>query len=252
MNALRRFMARRGPVREIRSDQGTNIVGAKNELKKALNEMDHSAIQSGLCWDFKAVWVIQWEQNPPAASHMGVAWELQIRSIRSILSALLRKFGHTLHDETFRTLLTEVECIINSRPLTVPSSDPEDFDPLTPNHILTPKSRVVMPPPGNFHKADVYLRKRWKRVQYFSNVFWTRWRKEYVQSLQQRMKWNRTRRNLERGDLVLIVDERVARNVWSLGRVVDVHPGANGQVRSAKVTTTTTMLDRPIDKLVVV
>ena len=73
-----------------------------------------------------------------------------------------------------------------------------------------------------------------------------------MQSLQQRMKWNRTRRNLERGDLVLIVDERVARNVWSLGRVVDVHPGADGQVRSAKVATTTTVLDRPIDKLVLV
>lgn len=252
VNALRRFIARRGPVREIRSDQGTNIVGAKNELKKALDEMEHSEIQRGLCRDFKTDWVIKWRQNPPAASHMGGAWERQIRSIRSILSALLREFGHTLDDETFRTLLTEVECIINSRPLTVPSSDPGDLDPLTPNHILTTKSRVVMPPPGNFQKADVYLRKRWKLVQYLSNVFWSRWRKEYVQSLQQRVKWNTARRNLKRGDLVLIVDERVARNVWSLGRVIDVHPGADGQVRSAKVATTTTTLDRPVDKLVLI
>lgn len=45
----------------------------------------------------------------------------------------------------------------------------EDLDPLTPSnasHILTMKSKVVMPPPGDFQKADVYLRKRWKRVQY--------------------------------------------------------------------------------------
>ena len=188
MNALRRFVNRRGPVREVRSDQGTNIVGAKNELKKALEEMDQSAIQRSLCRDFKADWIIQWKQNPPAASHMGGVWERQIRSIRSILSALMRDFGRTLDDESFSTLLTEVECIINSRPLTVPSSDPEDLDPLTPNHILTSKSRVVMPPPGNFQRADVYLRERWKRVQYLSNVFWTRWRKEYAQSLQQRVK----------------------------------------------------------------
>ena len=149
INALRRFMARRGPVHEIRSDQGTNIVGAERELKKALDELDHSAILRNLCRDFNADWTIQWKQNPLAVSHMGGVWEHQIRSVRSILFALMREHCHTVDDESFRTLLTEVECI-NSRPLTVLSRDPEDLDPLTPNHILTMKSRVVMPLPGNF------------------------------------------------------------------------------------------------------
>ena len=103
MNALRRFVNRRGPVREIRSDQGTNIVGAKNKLKKALQEMEQSAIQRSLCRDFKADWIIQWKQNPSAASHMGGLWERQIRSIRSIPSALMQDFGHTLDDESFST-----------------------------------------------------------------------------------------------------------------------------------------------------
>ena len=166
-------------------------MGAERELKKALDELDHNTIQRSLCRDPNADWIIQWKQNPPAASHMGGLWECQIRSVRSILSALMQEHGHTLDNESFRTLLTEVECIINSRPLTVPSSDPEDLDPLTPNHILTMKSRVVMPPPGNFQKANLYLRKRWKCVQYLSNVLWSRWRKEYIQNLQQRVKWNR-------------------------------------------------------------
>ena len=109
-----------------------------------------------------ADWIIHWKQNPPAASHMGGVWERQIRSVRSILSALMREYGHALDDESFRTLLTEVECIINSRPLTVPSSEPGDLDPLTPSHLLTMKSKVVLPPPGDFQKADVYLRRRWK------------------------------------------------------------------------------------------
>ena len=215
INALRRFIARRGPVREIRSDQGTNIVGAERELKKALDELDHSAIQRNLCKDFNSDWIIQWKQNPRAASHMGGVWERQIRSVRSNFFALMREHGHTLDDESFRTLFTEVECIINSRLLTVPSSDPEDLDPLTPNYILTMKSRVVMPPPGNFQKADLYLCKRWKRVQYLL-VFWSRCRKECVQNLQQRVKWNRPRRNFEKGDLVLIVDDRAPRNDWSM------------------------------------
>ena len=146
---------------------------------------------------------------------------------RSILSALMREHGHTLDDESFRTLLTEVECNINSQVLTVPTSDPEDLDPLTPNHILTMKSSVVMPLPGNFQKADLYLRKRWKRVQYLSNVFWSRRRKDYAQNLQQRVKGHRPRRNFERGDLVLIVDDQAPRNDWNMARVVDVHPDSN-------------------------
>ena len=65
MNALRQFIVRRGPVREIRSDQGTNIVGAQTKLKKALEEMDHEGIQRRLCKNFNADWVIRWKQNPP-------------------------------------------------------------------------------------------------------------------------------------------------------------------------------------------
>ena len=248
INALRRFIARRGPIREIRSDQGTNIVGAEKELKRALGEMDHNAIQRSLCRDSKADWV-HWKQNPPSASHMGGVWERQIRSVRSIMTALVREYGHALDDESLRTLLTEVECIINSRPLTAPSSDPNDLDPLTPNHILTMKSKVVMPPPGNFQKTDVFLRKRWKRVQYLLNVFWSRWRKEYVQCLQQRVKWNCPKRNLEKGDLVLITDNRMARNNWPMARVIETHPDSRGQVRSVKIATATTTLDRPINKL---
>jgi len=155
---------------------------------------------------------------PPAASHMGGVWECHIRSVRSILSALMREYGHALDDESlYRTLLAEVECIINSRPLTVPSSDPGDLDPLTPNHLLTMKSKIVMLPPGDFQKTDVFLCRRWKRVQYLSNVFWSRWQKECVQNLQERVKWNSPRRNLQRGDLVLIADNRVPRNQMEHG-----------------------------------
>ena len=120
----------------------------------------------------------------------GWAWERQIHSIPSILSSLMREYGNILDDESFKTLLTEVECVLDSQLLTTPSSYPRNSDPLTPSHVLTLKSRVFMPPPGNFQKTDVCLRRRWKRIQYFSKVFWSRWRKESVQNLQQRVKWN--------------------------------------------------------------
>ena len=69
LNAFRRFVARRGPVREIRSDQGTNLVGAEKELQRALEEMDNGSIQRSVCREFKADWV-QCKRNPPSASLM--------------------------------------------------------------------------------------------------------------------------------------------------------------------------------------
>ena len=75
LNALRRFIARRGPVRELRCDNGTNFVGAKAELRKAIEEMDHDEITEKLRQQ-----QIDWKFNPPAASHMGRVWERQIRT----------------------------------------------------------------------------------------------------------------------------------------------------------------------------
>ena len=248
--ALRRFVARRGPVRQMRSDRGTNFIGAERELKSALEEMDHKRLQEISSKEFNADWLINWNRNPPAASHMGGVWERQIRTVRSILSSLLRDYGHALNDESLRTLMTEVECIVNSRPLTFPSGDATDLQPLTPNHILTMKSKVVMPPPGDFQKDDVYLRKRWRRVQYMANIFWTRWKREYLQTLQARTKWNQPKRNIEIGDIVLIKDENTARNDWPMARVVNVRQDSKGFVRSATLKLSFSTQERPIDKLV--
>ena len=130
---------------------------------------------------------LKWKFNTPVASHMGGVWERQIRSARSILASLLNTHGSSLNDESFRTLLTEVEAVINSRPLTVDNlSDSQSLVPLTPNHLLTMKSKIIMAPPGDFEKADLYSRRRWRRIQHIINEFWSRWKHEYILSLQTR------------------------------------------------------------------
>ena len=53
LNALRRFVTRRGPISEIRSDQGTNLVGAEKELNLALKQMDNDEIQEILLRGYK-------------------------------------------------------------------------------------------------------------------------------------------------------------------------------------------------------
>ena len=246
---LRRVIARRGNIRTMRSDNGTNFVGADNELTKALKELDHERINEFMQAN-GGEW-LQWKRNPPKASHMGGVWERQIRSVRSILSSLLYTHGESLNDESFRTLLAEVEAILNSRPLTVENlNDPNSPLPLSPANLLTMKSKIIMPPPGVFQKADLYCRKHWRRVQHIANEFWTRWRKEYLSTLQSRTKWNEIKKNVKVGDVVIIDNETKHRNDWRLGRVIEVQRGDDGNVRSCKLKTSSGELVRPIAKLV--
>ena len=114
INALRRFIAIRGPVRQLRCDRGTNFVGANNQLNRELASMTNRKVAQFLLdnnCDFKF--------NVPSASHMGGVWERQIRTVRSVLVPMLEKSGSQLYDESLRTLLSEVMCIVNSRPLSV-------------------------------------------------------------------------------------------------------------------------------------
>ena len=255
--AVRRFIDRRGEVSSIRTDNGTNFVGAENELKKCLEEIDHEKVREYLL-SKNCDWIV-WKKNPPEASHMGGVWERQIRSIRAILSALMKDHPAILTDESLETLFTEAEAIINSRPLTVDSGcGPDDLRPLSPMQILTFKSDVVFPPPGNFQRNDLYCRRQWRRVQYLADQFWYRWKKEYLFSLQVRQKWTRKSRNLMVGDVVLVKDSEIftKRNGWPLACVEEVYPSADNLVRKVKLRVAhkqadkTTSLIRPISKLV--
>ena len=85
--------------------------------------------------------------------------------------------------------MCKAEAVINSRPLTTDTTtSPVSPEALTPNHVLTMETKVILPPPGTFQAADQYSRKRWQQVQHLTNEFWTRWRKEFLHSLQERQK----------------------------------------------------------------
>ena len=240
--AYRRFIGRRGQVRQLRSDQGTNFVGAKNELANALREMDEAKLTNELLKD-NCDWV-HFKMNVPHASHMGGAWERQIRTVRSILSVLLDQHGSQLDDETLRTFMIEAEAVVNGRPLTVDNfTSPTGVEPLTPNNLLTMKSKIVMPPPGKYERVDLYSRKRWRRVQFLANEFWSRWKREVLQSLQLRNKWQKPQRNLSVGDIVIVKDDNLARNQWKLGRISECFPSDDGLVRKVKVMMSDSCLD---------
>ena len=169
ISALRRFTNRRGCPKKMYSDNGSNFVGTSTELKEFINGIDHNAIN-----DFATGLHIDWQFNPPKAPHMGGAWERLVRSVKEILFGVLQ--NHILTDQQLYTVLTEVENIVNSRPLTHISDDINDLEPLTPNHLLLGNhcnwSAVI-----NTTASDVFSRKKWKQVQGVSCEFWGRCKK---------------------------------------------------------------------------
>ena len=241
INALRRMISRRGMVKQMRSDRGTNLVGAEKELRRAFSEMESSPQLKQECLKNG----IQWIFNTPSASHQGGVWERQIRSVRKILAGLLQPNSRQLDDEGLRTVLCEVEAIVNSRPLTTASDDPNDLVPISPNLLLTSKP-TLFPPPGNFDDdANLYHRRRWKRVQALCEWFWHRWKREYLASLQERRKWTERKNPLKVGDIVLLKDENEHRGNWTMGRIMRII-----SERSVLIKTRSTELERPIHKLV--
>ncbi len=225
----------------IRSDNGTNIVGAQRELRKEIQNWNQAKISDALLQRN-----IEWKFNPPGASYFGGVWERQIRTIRKLMCALLKQ--QTLTDESLQTLFCEIEAIINSRPLTCVSSDPNDIEPLTPNHLLLMKNHQNLPPVTS-EFSGACIRRSWRQVQYLADVFWRPWLKEYLVQLQVRQKWATPQANIKVGDIVLIVNEAAPRNLWQMGREIETPPDKQGQVRQAKLQTNTNIKLRPIHKL---
>ena len=253
--ALRCFLAIRGPVQTIICDNGTNFVGMANELSRQLDLANPSL--SNYLLSNKIAMVF----NPPKASHQGGATERMIRSIRAVLNGM--NFKHRVDTKTLRTVFHEIANIVNNRPLTgTKISDPREHV-ATPNQLLTMKSPLLAPPPGQFPASDLYCNKRWKVSQAIADEFWRAWKTEYIATVSTRPKWIKKKENLKIGDIVMVVDDGAPRSDWRVGAVSSVYPGKDGLVRQVDVTLgnrhldskgkpleSSTTLKRPVNKVV--
>lgn len=84
INALRRFIALRGSLKEIRSDRGTNFVGSVDHL-----DMNSINVEEGPVHNFLEEKQTVWIFNPPHSSHMGGIWERMIGITRRILNSMI-------------------------------------------------------------------------------------------------------------------------------------------------------------------
>lgn len=240
---IRNFVNVRGVPRRIRSDNGTNFVGATTELQNAVALMDQDALQRE-CTSKG----IEWLFNCPANPEAGGCWERMVRSIKKVLSVTLQEAAP--HVETLRSHLIDAANVVNSRPLTHVAVDSAAAEPLTPNHFLVGAINSTLIPAENEVKLHC-LRKQWRISQQLSTCFWRRWVLEYLPELTRRTKWHADVPSLKTGDLVVIVDETEPRGKWRRGIVEAVHSGRDGRVRQADVRTSTGTLRRPATKLAV-
>lgn len=244
--ALKRFVARRGPCTEIHCDQGTNFVGANNELRAIVKSFLASQRNQEEINNFCLPHNISFHFIPAASPHMGGLWESAIKSVKYHLKRIVGETILTL--EEFITLTTQIEAMLNSRPLTPLSQDIEDLSVLTPAHFLIGGNLAQVP---ELDLSDIAMNRlsRWELVQAFVQRIWKRWTQEYLNTLQQRLKWNAKKDNLSVGDLVIIQKENTAPFRWPMGRVTAVNTGKDNVIRSAVIKTATGELTRPAVKL---
>ncbi|XP_061180594.1 uncharacterized protein LOC133189205 [Saccostrea echinata] len=89
INALRRFISIRGPLKEIRSDRGTNFLGALDDIKAEAVYTEKGPIHNYLLENR-----ITWTFNPPHASHQGGTWERMIGVSRKNTELNVTKCEH--------------------------------------------------------------------------------------------------------------------------------------------------------------
>jgi len=174
LNALKRFIAKRGTCLNIYSDNGTNFVGANNALKEMYLMVNSSNAE---IHNYLSEQAIKWHFLPPQSPHMEGLWESAVKVVKNRLTKIV---GSTsLIFEELTTVVTQIEAVLNSRPLTPMSSDPADLSVLTPGHFLIGRPLVAICEP-DITDVSVNRLNRYQLLEQIRQNFWKRWSVEYL------------------------------------------------------------------------
>ncbi|XP_053699018.1 uncharacterized protein LOC128745988 [Sabethes cyaneus] len=224
--ALHRFTSRRGKCKKLFSDNGLNFVGSKLDT-------------------FCSKEAIEWHLIPPNAPHFGGLWEAGVRSAKYHLKRITGTAN--LNYEEYTTVLTRIEAVLNSRPITPMSVDPNDIKPLTPGHFLVGGPLTDIAEPNVLDHKESTL-SRWQRQTQMVQHFWRRWSNDYITTLQNRNKWHE-RFPVNQDQMVIVREDNLPTMQWKLGRIINVIPGPDGLVRVVDVRVGNKVYRRPITKL---
>ncbi|XP_037808301.1 uncharacterized protein LOC119601437 [Lucilia sericata] len=173
--AFARFIARRGLPKSVMSDNGTNFIGANKSLLKEYSLFLKQSSKD--ITDKYAINGLEWKFIPPSAPHIGGLWEAGVKSFKIHFRKIAG--AHKFNFEEFSTLLARIESVLNSRPISPMSEDPDDLQALTPSHFLRGAPLVFAPP------DNLSLLNRWERLKALHHKFGQRWKNEYLRATQE-------------------------------------------------------------------
>ena len=243
--AFRRFICRRGIPEHVYSDNGTNFVGANNELREIYALFEHPDCRKSIA-NYALSKRIQWHFNPPLSPHFGGLWEAAVKSFKHHLKRVIK--NQLLTYEQINTLLIEIEAILNSRPLYTLSVDPNDPMAITPAHLLIGRPFNTLPEKSFLSVPDNRL-SSYNFIVKARQDFWAKWHKEYLNELQTRQKWHTSTAELKPGMVVILTDDIKNCARWPLGVVTAISPGSDSIARVATVKTATGVYQRNVTRI---
>lgn len=216
-----------------------------SQLKSFLFDSNNSNYISNYCSNQ----FINFRFIPPRAPQFGGLWEAAVKSAKGHLTRTL--FNTRLTYEELTTAMVEIEAILNSRPISPLSSDPSDFEALTPGHFLI-GSAIRALPERDVSTKEIDNLQYWARISAIKQQFWKKWFHDYINELQTRNKWTISNPNVAPGALVIIHEDNIPPQKWLMGKIVNIVPGRDDRVRVVDIRTTKGVTRRPIHKLVLI
>ncbi|XP_028400806.1 uncharacterized protein LOC114523939 [Dendronephthya gigantea] len=251
LRSFRRFTSRFGVPITLISDNAKTFKSASREVKNIVrsSEVQCHLSNRGVDWKFiveRAPW---W----------GGFWERMVKVVKRVLKKVIGSSKLT-YDELY-TILTEVETIVNDRPITYIYDDEESISyALSPSQLIYGRRLASTPNSAHFESVSTCksLTRRAKHHRRILEQFISRWRREYLLSLRENSQNLANSRNIakiEVGDVVVMMNEKTKQQFWKLAKVVELLPGQDGIVRAARIKLATsegkpTILQRSIQQLV--
>jgi hypothetical protein len=242
--SLKEFCYRRGIPKSIYSDNHKSFRKCDRELARLWKNVDKDRIRRE---SLSLPEPIEWHFIVERAPWMGGIWERMVRSVKTALRSCLGQALVT-RDELQLTI-AGIEAQLNSRPLTHISSDPDDFMPITPAHLLYGRGLNQLPDFITRDDAKDKVAVRWRLRSTLLDHFWRRWRKEYLTELQASQKWHTPQKGPRLGEIVLVGEDNVPRSQWVLGRIIECKEGRDGLIRSCILRTPRGIIRRPLLRL---
>nr|CAD2186287.1 unnamed protein product [Meloidogyne enterolobii] len=246
LNVLKRLAARRGCPEKILSDNSKTFIACAKTCKINLNIIGQE---------------LKWKFIKELSPWQGGIYERIVALVKDAFRKTLGK--KSLKWEEMITFTTEVEGILNMRPLTAIEENPDipGIVPLRPVDFLCPRRNLCLdleiPRTSESINYSIKYKDSFIYTEFLLNELWKRWKKEYLIWLRDKSQWSmkgprlQTKREPKIGEIVILEEEFVPRNFWKIVKIVELLDIKDGRcVRNVKILMPNgSIISRPINKL---